>query len=96
MDLDLNFDKLVIDKKKYEEFKKRNQTIFDTQLETLPKNIQFCSKCVTPNQRPRTEFNKDGICLIMKIKLLKGLSDKSVKPLSKIFSVKLTSFLYPL
>lgn len=62
MDLDLNFDKLVIDKKKYEEFKKRNQTIFDTQLETLPKNIQFCSKCVTPNQRPRTEFNKDGIC----------------------------------
>ena len=62
MDLDLNFDKLVIDKKKYEKFKKRNQTIFDNQLETLPKKIQFCSKCVTPNQRPRTEFNKDGVC----------------------------------
>ena len=28
--------------------------------------------------------------------LLNGLSDKSVKPLSKIFSVKLTNFLYPI
>ena len=41
MDLDLNFDKLVIDKKKHEKFKKRNQTIFDNQLETLPKKFNF-------------------------------------------------------
>ena len=32
----------------------------------------------------------------IKVRLLNGLSDKSVKPLLKIFSVKLTKLLYPL
>ena len=41
--------------------------------------------CVSDNRVRRLTKNK--------IKLLKGLSDKSVKPLLKIFSVKLTKFL---
>ncbi|OGN02545.1 MAG: LPS biosynthesis protein [Candidatus Yanofskybacteria bacterium RIFCSPHIGHO2_01_FULL_43_42] len=28
----------------------------------LPKKIQFCSRCVVSNQRPRTEFDKEGVC----------------------------------
>ena len=24
--------------------------------------IDFCTKCVTPNSRPRIVFNKDNIC----------------------------------
>ncbi len=34
----------------------------DKQLEKLPKEIKFCKNCVVSNQRPRTAFNKDGIC----------------------------------
>ena len=41
------------------------------------------------------KFNNDGTCFSIKVILLKGLSDKSVKPLLKIFSVKLTKLLYP-
>jgi len=34
----------------------------DRQLIELPKKVQFCKNCVVSNQRPRTEFNEDGIC----------------------------------
>ena len=36
--------------------------ILDKQMEGLPKEIQFCKNCVVSNQRPRTEFNKEGLC----------------------------------
>ncbi len=34
----------------------------DTQYNELPKKVIFCKNCVVSNQRPRTKFNKDGIC----------------------------------
>ena len=34
----------------------------DRQLEQLPKEVVFCRNCVVSNQRPRTQFNADGIC----------------------------------
>jgi N-acetyl sugar amidotransferase len=34
----------------------------DKQLLNLPQEIKFCKSCVVSNQRPRIEFNKDGIC----------------------------------
>ncbi|MBI4125575.1 MAG: N-acetyl sugar amidotransferase [Deltaproteobacteria bacterium] len=35
---------------------------FDRQLSKLPKEVRFCRNCVVSNQRPRTEFNDQGIC----------------------------------
>lgn len=32
------------------------------QLPELPKKVQFCKNCVVSNQRPRTDFNDEGIC----------------------------------
>jgi N-acetyl sugar amidotransferase len=34
----------------------------DKQLAKLPKEIKFCKNCVVSNQRPRTEFDEEGIC----------------------------------
>lgn len=34
----------------------------DKQFDELPTEVQFCSNCVVSNQRPRTTFNKDGVC----------------------------------
>jgi len=34
----------------------------DKQMVELPKNIVFCKNCVVSNQRPRTDFNDEGIC----------------------------------
>lgn len=34
----------------------------DQQLTELDKNIFFCKKCVTSNQRPRISFDAEGIC----------------------------------
>ncbi|OGM99402.1 MAG: LPS biosynthesis protein [Candidatus Yanofskybacteria bacterium RIFCSPHIGHO2_01_FULL_39_8b] len=34
----------------------------DKQLAQLPKEVIFCKKCVVSNQRPRTEFDAEGIC----------------------------------
>ena len=34
----------------------------DRQLELLPKEVVFCRNCVVSNQRPRTQFNDEGIC----------------------------------
>ncbi len=34
----------------------------DKQFDYLPKEVIFCKNCIVSNQRPRTVFNKDGIC----------------------------------
>jgi len=34
----------------------------DKQLESQPKEIKFCAKCVVSNQRPRITFDKNGVC----------------------------------
>lgn len=34
----------------------------DKQLGKQPKNIQFCTKCVVSNQRPRITFDSNGVC----------------------------------
>lgn len=34
----------------------------DKQLETQPKEVKFCKRCVVSNQRPRIEFGDDGVC----------------------------------
>lgn len=34
----------------------------DAQLQELPEKIVYCRNCVVSNQRPRTEFNAEGIC----------------------------------
>jgi len=34
----------------------------DKQFDELPKKVIFCKNCVVSNQRPRTRFNKEGIC----------------------------------
>jgi len=36
--------------------------IMDSQLPLLPKDVVFCKKCVMSNQRPRIEFDDEGIC----------------------------------
>ena len=59
MDIKHKFPKLMIDTDKYEYYKPKT---FDTQLSLLPKEIKFCKKCIVPNQRPRTEFDEDGVC----------------------------------
>lgn len=34
----------------------------DKQISLLPKDIEFCTRCVVSNQRPRISFDKNGIC----------------------------------
>lgn len=34
----------------------------DHQLHQLPKEVKFCRNCVVSNQRPRTEFDAEGLC----------------------------------
>ncbi len=34
----------------------------DKQLDSQPKEVKFCSRCVVSNQRPRTTFNAEGVC----------------------------------
>ena len=34
----------------------------DKQYNNLPKKVIFCKNCVVSNQRPRTNFNKEGVC----------------------------------
>ncbi len=62
MENKVNFSKLIFDKQKYENYTKKNTFILDKQLDKLPKKIQFCKLCIGSNQRPRTEFDKDGVC----------------------------------
>ena len=34
----------------------------DSQLISLPKDIMFCKTCVVSNQRPRVQFDANGVC----------------------------------
>ena len=34
----------------------------DKQLESQPKEVKFCARCVVSNQRPRITFGADGVC----------------------------------
>ncbi len=34
----------------------------DKQLETQPKKVRFCARCVVSNQRPRITFDAHGVC----------------------------------
>ena len=34
----------------------------DKQLQDQPKEVKFCVRCVVSNQRPRTEFDEEGVC----------------------------------
>jgi len=36
--------------------------VIDRQLDLLPKKIDFCTKCVVSNQRPRIDFDEEGVC----------------------------------
>ena len=35
---------------------------FEKQILNLPKEVDFCKKCVMSNQRPRIIFDKHGVC----------------------------------
>ncbi len=59
MEVNYKFPQLVIDEAKYGGYPFKTK---DVQLAKLPKQIRFCKKCVMSNQRPRTDFNADGIC----------------------------------
>lgn len=59
MDIKYKFPKLNIDMEKYNAYKFETK---DKQLALLPKEVKFCKKCVISNQRPRTEFDEDGVC----------------------------------
>lgn len=61
MNIKYKFPKMNIDQQKYENYMKDFKTK-DLQLAEIPKEIKFCKKCVGINQRPRTEFNEEGIC----------------------------------
>ena len=62
MKVDIKFPKLTFDKKKYQKYKQKNKQTLDEQLDKLPKNVTFCKKCVSSNQRPRMEFDEEGVC----------------------------------
>ena len=36
--------------------------IADRQLWDLPQEVQFCTRCVMSNQRPRIKFDEEGVC----------------------------------
>jgi len=59
MEIRYKFPKLNIDEKKYKGYE---HLTLDKQMELLPKKIKFCKKCIISNQRPRTEFDEDGVC----------------------------------
>ena len=62
MYVNIRFPKLTFNEVKFKEHSKKNKQILDEQLEKLPKKVIFCKKCVTSNQRPRTEFDEEGVC----------------------------------
>ncbi len=59
MDIKLKFPSLKIDEKKYKNYPFKT---VDRQLAILPKKVQFCAKCIMSNQRPRTDFDYEGVC----------------------------------
>lgn len=36
--------------------------ILDKQLDHIPRNVVYCRRCVTSNQRPRIVFDEEGVC----------------------------------
>ena len=59
MDIRYKFPPLSIDEKKYRDYAEGTK---DTQLAKLPETIRFCTRCVMSNQRPRTDFDENGVC----------------------------------
>ncbi len=59
MNVRYKFPKLEIDLDKLKKYKFETK---DRQLTKLPKRVIYCKKCVTSNQRPRTTFDKEGVC----------------------------------
>lgn len=59
MQITYTFPSLTIDQKKYAKY---GALIHDAQLPILPNNIRFCTRCVMSNQRPRTDFDANGVC----------------------------------
>jgi N-acetyl sugar amidotransferase len=41
---------------------RRETKTLDRQLQLLPQEIEFCTRCVMSNQRPRITFDADGVC----------------------------------
>lgn len=59
MQVNYKFPPLRIDQKKYDSYAFKT---LDVQLAQLPKEVRYCTRCVVSNQRPRTEFNAEGVC----------------------------------
>ncbi len=56
--------KNIISKKKLnlDFYKLAFESTLEKQLSKLPKDIKFCKKCVISNQRPRIQFDDNGVC----------------------------------
>ena len=78
MEEKVEFTKLIFDLDKYKIYNKKNSFILDKQLQKLPKKVQFCKLCIGSNQRPRTEFDKDGVCNACKYARDLKFSDKGI------------------
>lgn len=59
MNVNYKFPSLSINEKAYQAYKIETK---DAQIAKLPATIRFCKRCVMSNQRPRTDFNKEGVC----------------------------------
>lgn len=59
MNIRYKFPKLNINIDKIRKYQFKTQ---DKQLNKIPEKIVFCKKCVTSNQRPRTDFDSEGVC----------------------------------
>ncbi len=59
MNVNLKFPRIWIDEEKYKKYAFETK---DKQLDLLPKKVRFCKKCVISNQRPRTDFDENGVC----------------------------------
>jgi len=45
--------------------------LLESQFNLLPKKVKFCKRCVMSNQRPRINFDKNGVCAPCRYKDLK-------------------------
>ena len=44
----------------------------ESQFDSLPKEVKFCTKCVMSNQRPRITFDDKGVCSACSYRELKN------------------------
>jgi len=51
----------------------------ESQFDSLPKEVKFCTKCVMSNQRPRITFDAKGVCSACSYKELKNSSQIDFK-----------------